>query len=138
MSPDELVKGVIPYWDIFKREINEKHNLVFPHHTMWLGIKPFIDKDLTRVIEIYFVHGTSEIRDQSNTPGPLKMKPDRIKGNRDQKFSAREILNDGIRLGFVGGSDSHEGQAGYIAVTGIQLLAGSMTKNAIQPVQTGH
>jgi hypothetical protein len=43
------------------------------------------------------------------------------------------------------GSDSHEGQAGYNAITGvyakaltgIQLLAGSMTKNAMQPVQTG-
>ena len=47
------------------------------------------------------------------------MKPDRIKGDEDRKFSAREILNDGIRLGFVGGSDSHEGQAGYNAITGV-------------------
>jgi hypothetical protein len=129
MSPDELAKGVIPYWDIFKQEINDKHNLVFPHHTMWLGIKPFIDKDRTRVIEIYSVHGTSEIRDQSNTPEPLQMKPDRIIGDPDRKFSAREILNDGIRLGFVGGSDSHEGQAGYNAITGV--YANALTRNSI-------
>jgi hypothetical protein len=119
MSPEELSEGVVPYWDLFKSEVYNKNSLVFPHHTMWLGIKPFLDAERTRVIEIYSVHGTSEIRDQQNTPKPLQMKPDRIKGDLDRKFSAREILNDGIRLGFVGGSDSHEGQAGYDAITGV-------------------
>jgi hypothetical protein len=119
MSPEELAQEVVPYWDLFKSEVYNKHSLVFPHHTMWLGIKPFIDAERTRVIEIYSVHGTSEIRDQENTPKPLQMKPGRLKGEVNQKFSAREILNDGIRLGFVGGSDSHEGQAGYNAISGV-------------------
>jgi hypothetical protein len=121
MNSEELAEGVIPYWDIFKNEVHDKHSLVFPHHTMWLGIKPFIDAERTRVIEVYSVHGTSEIRDQENTPKSLQMKPDRIKGDQDQKFSAREMLNDGIKLGFVGGSDNHEGQAGYNAITGVYV-----------------
>jgi len=119
MNPDQLAEGVIPYWDVFKNEAHNNHSLAFPHHTMWLGIKPFIDEERTRVIEIYSIHGTSEIRDQEKTPKSLQMKPDRMKGDPDQKFSAREILDDGIRLGFVGGSDSHEGQAGYNAITGV-------------------
>jgi hypothetical protein len=119
MSSDLLSEAVVPYWDIFKREVNDKHTLVFPHHTMWLGIKPFLDPERTRVMEVYSIHGTSEIRKQSNTPKSLQLKPDRIQGDQSRKFSAREILNAGIRLGFTGGSDSHEGQAGYDAITGV-------------------
>ncbi|MFC2123171.1 hypothetical protein ACFLU5_00045 [Bacteroidota bacterium] len=119
MSPDQLAESVIPYWDIFKSEIYKNHTLVFPHHTMWLGIKPFLDAERTRVVEVYSVHGTSEIRNQDNTPKPLQMKPDRVKGDLDRKISAREILNDGIRFGFAGGSDNHEGQAGSNAITGV-------------------
>jgi hypothetical protein len=129
MDAAQLADGVIPYWDLFKSEVYDKHSLVFPHHTMWLGIKPFIDVDRTRVIEIYSVHGTSEIRDQENTPKHLQMKPDRMQGDQNNKFSACEILNDGIRLGFVGGSDSHEGQAGYNAITGV--YAGELNRRSI-------
>jgi hypothetical protein len=129
LSSEELTQGVVPYWDVFKSEIYNEHTLVFPHHTMWLGIKPFLDAEHTRVIEVYSVHGTSEIRNQKNTPNALQMKPDRMEGDPSQKFSAREILNDGMRLGFVGGSDSHEGQAGYNAITGV--YANALNRRAI-------
>jgi hypothetical protein len=119
MTTDQLADEVVPYWDLLKSEVYENHTLAFPHHTMWVGIKPFLDAERTRVIEVYSTHGTSEIRDQKDTPKPLRMKPGRIKGDPDRKFSVREILNDGMRIGFVGGSDSHDGQAGYNAITGV-------------------
>ena len=119
MTQDQLAEEVVTYWDVFKNEIYKDHTLVFPHHTMWLGIKPFLDTERTRVIEVYSVHGTSEIRNQKNTPKALQMKPGRMKGDQDQKISVRELLNEGMKLGFVGGSDNHEGQAGYNAITGV-------------------
>jgi len=129
MTPDQLAKEIVPYWDVFKSEAYRNNTLVFPHHTMWLGIKSFIDPERTRVIEVCSVHGTSEIRDQTNTPKPLRMKQNRMEGDQDRKFSVREILNDGIRLGFVGGSDSHEGQAGNDAITGV--FCSELTRESI-------
>jgi hypothetical protein len=119
MNANQLSASVNPYWDAVKADIHRQDVLLFPHHTMWLGIKPFVYPDNIRVIEVYSTHGTSEIRNQDDIPVSLRMKSGRLKGEPEQKCSARELLDDGMHLGFVGGSDNHDGQVGFDAITGV-------------------
>ncbi|HLF33577.1 MAG TPA: hypothetical protein VI583_05045 [Cyclobacteriaceae bacterium] len=107
------------YWDVFRQQQYSTNTLAFPHHTMWLGIKPFLDPERMRVIEIFSIHGSSEFRIQDIIPQPLRMKADRIAGNQDRKFPVIELLNEGMHLGFAGGSDNHDGQTGFNAITAI-------------------
>ena len=118
-SVHQLMKDVEPYWEIFDNEPYAGNTLVIPHHTMWWGIKPFINADRMKLIEIYSTHGTSEVRDQKNVPDPLKMEPGRLQGDPERKFSARELLDENMPIGFVGGSDNHSGQSGFNAITGV-------------------
>jgi len=79
--------------------------LTFAHHSAGLpvatdwSIPP--DPELEPVTEIASVHGSSEARD---TPTP-------VRGGIDGNF-VRDVLARGIRLGFVGSGDSHDGHPG--------------------------
>ncbi len=128
-SKEQLKKEVEPYWEVFNRDQYTGSTMVFPHHTMWRGIRPYLNADRMRLIEIYSVHGTSEIRDQEDTPQALQMKPGRLEGDPDQKFSARELIDDQMRIGFAGGSDNHDGQTGFNAITGV--YGNELTRKAV-------
>lgn len=84
------------------KELNKflkgKDALVIPHHTLelcrWVDHNP----ELTSLIEIYSMWGSSEERESS-----LWTKDDR------RGLSVGEILNKGVCLGFIAGSDNHHG-----------------------------
>jgi hypothetical protein len=114
------------YWSLMQTVDYNRYPLAFSHHTMWQGIREFINDDRKRLLEIYSTHGSSEARDAAHVPKPLRMNgsrlnPSNISGPSKYKYSAREALNEGHRLGFVGASDTHTGQAGANALTAISM-----------------
>jgi len=106
------------FWDVLKEDAYARTVLAFFHHTMWVGRMAFVDEH-ERLIEICSTFGSSETRAQDETTEALRVQADRIAGDPATKFSAREALARGYRLGFVGGSDNHDGQAGLNGLTGV-------------------
>jgi hypothetical protein len=117
------------YWEALGRAEGERFPLAFPHHTMWIGFREFTTAERQRLIEVHSTHGSSETRDPEEVPERLRMRPGRLAGDPGGKYSAREILTEGHHLGFVGGSDSHDGQPGSKAMTGV--LATELTREGI-------
>ncbi len=117
------------YWEAIRQPGYERFPLAIPHHTMWQGVEGFLDGKRGRLFEIFSVHGSSETRDQADIPKPLRMKEWRMEAYSETKYSAREALARGHRLGFAGGSDTHEGQPGHDALTGVWLP--ELTRDAI-------
>jgi hypothetical protein len=78
--------------------------IAIPHHPLprmnWDHHNPFFE----RVVEIYSQWGDSEIRDN----------PRMI--NKQFGMSVQEILATGARIGFVGGSDNHDGRPGLSGI----------------------
>lgn len=119
-TPEGRREAVGPYWQVLAGRRRGRFPLAFPHHSMWVGYPEFTNAGRQRVIEIFSTHGTSEIRDQAEIPKRLRMKDWRLADGRpDQKYSVREVLGEGHRLGFVGGSDDHSGQPAASALTAV-------------------
>lgn len=120
LESDELEKLIRTYWNCFNRSLyGYRETLALFHHTMWYGNIGYMDDDI-RLIEMASIFGSSETRSQIEESDLLKMQLDRIEGDADKKMSVREALDSGYKLGFVGGSDNHEGQAGTHAITAIR------------------
>ncbi|MFQ5810110.1 MAG: Ig-like domain-containing protein, partial [Armatimonadota bacterium] len=117
------------YWGTVDLPEYARFPLAFPHHTMWIGFREFTNAERQRLIEVHSTHGSSETRDPGEVPERLRMRPGRLAGDPAGKYSAREILNEGHHLGFVGGSDSHDGQPGSKALTGV--FAAELTRKAV-------
>jgi hypothetical protein len=87
-----------------------KPALTFAHHSAGRPIatnwryRP--DPDLEPVTEIASVHGSSEA---SDAPRPVR---DPVQGN-----FVRDVLDDGVRFGFIGSGDSHDGHPGAAHLT---------------------
>jgi hypothetical protein len=101
-TPDEL-------WAALRGE----DALTFAHHSAGLPVATdwsfTPDPVLEPITEIASVHGSSESRD---TPEP-------VRGGIDGNF-VRDVLGRGVRLGFVGSGDSHDGHPGLV-----QLASGT-------------
>ncbi len=84
--------------------------LVIPHHHLIWGGRPHLDNtEYERIIEIYSMHCSSEVRgtpinDAATSPS-----------KRETGVSAREILDRGHRVGFIAASDNHNGAPGLSA-----------------------
>jgi len=84
--------------------------LVIPHHHLIWGCRPHLDNpEYERIIEMYSMHCSSEVRgtpinDGSTTPS-----------KRESGVSAREILDQEHRVGFIAASDNHNGAPGLSA-----------------------
>ncbi len=126
LSESEIKTKIESYWKTFNEsEHGEKETLSFFHHTMWLGNLDYMDSKM-RLIEMSSIFGSSETREQLEETDRLKIQSDRIAGDKSKKMSVREALNFGYKLGFVGGSDNHEGQAGSHSLTAIKAKSLSM------------
>jgi len=122
----QILKG---FWNRFdKLQAQDPQVLVFFHHTMWLGGMEYFHKTM-RLIEMVSIFGSSETREQKEETEKLQMMADRLKGEGERKNSVREALNQGYKLGFVGGSDNHDGQGGKNALTAIQ--SDSLTRESL-------
>jgi len=84
--------------------------LVIPHHHIIWGTRPHLDNpEYERVIEMYSMHCSSEVRGSPiNNHATTKSK-------RETGVSAREILDAGHRVGFIAASDNHNGAPGLSA-----------------------
>jgi len=84
--------------------------LVIPHHHIIWGTRPHLDNpEYERVIEMYSMHCSSEVRGSPiNNYATTKSK-------RESGVSAREILDAGHRVGFIAASDNHNGGPGLSA-----------------------
>jgi len=84
--------------------------LVVPHHHLIWGCRPHLgNPEYERIIEMYSMHCSSEVRgtpinDGATTPS-----------KRESGVSAREILDRGDRVGFIAASDNHNGSPGLSA-----------------------
>lgn len=126
LSQSEVKTKVTNYWKAFNEsEFGEKETLSLFHHTMWLGNLGYMDEKM-RLIEMSSIFGSSETREQVEETDRLKIQTDRIAGDQGKKMSVREALDSGFKLGFVGGSDNHEGQAGSHSITAVRAKSLTM------------
>jgi hypothetical protein len=77
--------------------LEKNQGFAIPHHIGWTGIDLDLVGRVTSVCEICSVHGVYEERDFFLIP-PRSC---------EAGFFVREILDQGVRFGFVGGSDGH-------------------------------
>jgi len=118
-SIDEAHETPRQLWDALR----EWNALTIAHHTAgepvatdW-SIPP--DPELETVVEIVSVHGSSEAADSPRT----------VRGATPGHF-ARDALDRGYRLGFVGSGDSHDGHPGLSWISsGIGGLAGILSED---------
>lgn len=84
--------------------------LIIPHHHIIWNTKVHLDNQkYSKVIEMYSMHCTSEVKDTElnniiSTPS-----------KSETGESARELLNKGYRVGFIAASDNHNGAPGLSA-----------------------
>lgn len=89
--------------------LRESDAFVISHHTAyppggWCPATDFdaLDNEMERVVEIWSMHGSSEGYDADDRP--LR--------NHDPNYTAMQALRNGLRLGFVAGSDTHSARPG--------------------------
>lgn len=121
LTSEELTKAGDRFWDTLAMPKTDLPILCFTHHTMWQGMTEFVYDDRMRVIEIHSIQGCSETRDTNEIPSSLRMRQQFRGMNPTTNFSVREVLNSGCRLGFVGGSDNHDGRPGDNALTAVRV-----------------
>ena len=90
--------------------------LVIPHHHLIWGCRPHLgNPEYERIIEMYSMHCSSEVRGTPINDGATTA------SKRESGVSAREILDRGLlsggghRVGFIAASDNHNGAPGLSA-----------------------
>ncbi|HUT11648.1 MAG TPA: DUF3604 domain-containing protein [Thermoguttaceae bacterium] len=84
--------------------------LVVPHHHLIWGCRPHLgNPEYERIIEMYSMHCSSEVRGTPINDGATTA------SKRESGISAREILDKGPRVGFIAASDNHHGAPGLSA-----------------------
>jgi len=84
--------------------------LVIPHHTVIWNTRVHLDNtEFSRLIEMYSMHCSSEMKGS-----PLNNYPN-SPAKAETGQSAREVLNQGYRVGFIAASDNHNGAPGLSA-----------------------
>lgn len=121
LDPGEMGAAADRFWSALAELETDLPILCFTHHSMWQGMTNFLNDDRMRVIEIHSIHGSSETRDPDSVPAPLRIPRPRLEMFAPYQFSVREALDAGFRLGFVGGSDNHDGQPGVNALTAVRV-----------------
>ncbi|MGH0036709.1 MAG: CehA/McbA family metallohydrolase [Myxococcota bacterium] len=112
------------------RAIGERPALTFAHHsaggpvaTNWRFVPP---PEIEPVTEVVSVHGSSEALDA----------PGRIYDPQPGNF-VRDILDRGVRFGFIGSGDSHDGHPGLTHLASLQgglaaIFAEERTRDAVR------
>ncbi len=81
--------------------------LVVPHHHLIWGSRPHLDNPkYERIIEMYSMHCSSEVRGTPINDWPTSP------SKRESGVSARELLDRKHRVGFIAASDNHNGAPG--------------------------
>jgi len=120
-------------WE-FERAYKDIPGLVIPHMTAYqVGHRgndwDVHDPEIERLVEVYSCHGNSEAMNQ---PRPL--------GVMDYRGTVEYALRKGYRLGFIGGSDEHDGHPGDTPSNGGRLhcqgglaavMARELTRDAV-------
>lgn len=123
----KIQAGYDAYWGVLSPPENTVFPIVAPTHPMWLGHRELMNFERIRVVEVYNGMGQSEMRDQSDTAERYRLK--RLTEPPEERFCVREVLDDGHRIGVIGGSDTHKGQAGEGALTGLRMS--ELSRNAV-------
>jgi hypothetical protein len=87
--------------------LNNHNALIIPHHTLiWGAVPHFNNSTFERLIEIYSMHCSSELKGSPlNNFMSIPIKA-------ETGTSVREVLKDGCKVGFIAGSDNHQGAPG--------------------------
>lgn len=104
-------------WTEFKKKYN-KFPLAFTHHSLWRANIDNIDDERMRLIEIYSMYRSMEVRSDEGIPERFR-RSEKVKNQNYKKFSVREALNEGKILGIIASSDSHSGKAGEFALAAV-------------------
>ncbi|MGV9197615.1 MAG: DUF3604 domain-containing protein [Promethearchaeia archaeon] len=88
-----------------------------PPHTL-MGMKTdwsYFDPKLTRLVEIYSVHGSSEMSKEQGNQYPIMGGTDKPKlmETKEPGYHIRDALSMGYHLGFMASGDSHDGHIGH-------------------------
>jgi uncharacterized protein DUF3604 len=85
--------------------------LIIPHHPIIWNTKIHLNNSkYERVLEMYSMHCSSEFKGSSIN------NYETTKNKKESGISAREILDNGFRIGFIASSDNHNGAPGLSAV----------------------
>lgn len=105
------------------RAWSESHDtkvMTIPHHpphsmwgltTDWSTVEP----DMTRLVEIYSVHGCSETLATEDNLFPIVngLEYPEVSMQTDRGYTVRDAIQMGHRIGFMASSDGHEGHPGH-------------------------
>jgi len=88
-----------------------------PPHTL-MGMKTdwsTFDPEFTRLVEIYSVHGSSEMSKKQGNEAPIYGGNDvpKIMETEEPGFHVRDALSMGYHIGFIASGDSHDGHIGH-------------------------
>ena len=109
------------------RQLQNERAIVIPHHSAYKvgkrGIPwKVVENDLTPLVEIYSMHGSSESDD-----GPFPMTW-QCMGPRETEGTVRRALNTGLKMGFIASSDGHGGYPGAYTQGLVAALAKKLTR----------
>ncbi|MHA1343127.1 MAG: DUF3604 domain-containing protein [Promethearchaeota archaeon] len=109
--------------DALKDWMEKKDNrkvMTIPHHPphSLIGMRTdwsYIDPEITRLVEIYSVHGSSEMSVDDGNEYPLMggNKKPKIMEIDDPGYHVRDALAMGYHLGLMASGDSHDGHIGH-------------------------
>jgi len=114
--PNDGVTAVENLWEALS---GQDRVLVVPHHTLPGGKLEPHAPDFERLIEVYSMWGCSECRGH------------RLCDKPENPTAADELLRQGMRLGFISGSDNHDGRPGRSGIApGVKSRYPSLTFKA--------
>jgi len=116
-SNETKLNSALKSWMVEKpgRKVMTIHH--HPPHDM-MGMRTdwsSFDPEITRLVEMYSVHGSSEMSESQGNPFPLmsgSKEPFELEVD-NPGYHIRDALSMGYRLGFMASGDSHDGHIGH-------------------------
>ncbi|MFO8018238.1 MAG: DUF3604 domain-containing protein [Promethearchaeia archaeon] len=114
---EKLLNEALKNWMAEKEERKVMTIAHHPPHTM-MGMKTdwsYFDPEITRLVEMYSVHGSSEMSTEQGNNYPLMGGTDtpQLMETDEPGYHIRDALSMGYHLGFMASGDSHDGHIGH-------------------------
>lgn len=116
-TTEKLLNDALKDWMAEKdeRKVMTIHH--HPPHTL-MGMKTdwsYFDPELTRLVEMYSVHGSSEMSKEQGNQYPIMGGTDtpKLMETNEPGYHIRDALSMGYHLGFMASGDSHDGHIGH-------------------------
>jgi len=112
------------------RQLRKERAIVIPHHSAYKigkrGISwKIVENDLTPLVEVYSMHGSSE---SDNGLFPMTWQS---MGPRETGGTVRRALDGGLKMGFIASSDDHKGYPGGYTLGLVAALVKDLTREEL-------